>query len=71
MCGGNLHFFEMSVQLLRCVEVVSGGSELRLFKIQSLYLLFGDLVYSDLAECIVFVGKLPLKDNVSSPDDSV
>jgi hypothetical protein len=71
MCGRNLHFFKTSVQLLRCVEVLSSGSELRLFKIQSLYLLFSDLVYSDLAKCIVLIGELPPKYDVSGSDDSV
>jgi hypothetical protein len=70
MCGRNLHFFEMSVQLLCCVEIFSGGSEVRLFKIQSLYLLFSDAVCSDLVKCIVLVGELPLKGDVSGPDDS-
>jgi hypothetical protein len=32
--------------------------------------LFSDAVCSDLVKCIVLVGELPLKDNVSSPDNS-
>jgi hypothetical protein len=32
--------------------------------------LFSDAVCSDLVKCIVLVGELPLKDDVSGPDNS-
>jgi hypothetical protein len=57
--------------LLSSIEIISSGGELRLFKIQDLYLFFSNLLCTGAVEGIILVGKLPFEDDIPGSDDSI